>query len=127
MAPMTLWKHSQTAQVTQGTAERFTQTRGAQQGDVAGSIEASAARAEQARATRAHIHQAQADGAFPWATVWAETSFIPATSALLWRGAATKLSTSTTEGCDVATVVGRSGTDARAHCDLQIAAPALCL
>ena len=67
MASMTLWKHSQISQVTQGTAGRFTQRLGAQQGDVAGSFEASAALAEQARASRAQIHQAQANGQIPWA------------------------------------------------------------
>ena len=60
MAPLTLWKHAQTSYVTQGTAGRTPQTRGAQQGDVAGSFEASAALAEQARDTKAIIHQAQA-------------------------------------------------------------------
>ena len=43
MAPLTLWKHAQLSHVTQGTAGRSHQTRGAQQGDVAGSFEASAA------------------------------------------------------------------------------------
>ena len=67
MAPVTLWKHSQVSQVSQGTAGRLTQTRGAQQGDVAGSFEASAALAEQARATSSQVHQAQADGNLLWA------------------------------------------------------------
>ena len=35
-------------------------------GDVAGSVEASAALAQQARATRARMHQAQSDGKIPW-------------------------------------------------------------
>ena len=65
---MTCWAHSQTSQVVLGTAGRFTQTRGAQQGYVAGSFEASVALAEQARATRARVHQAQADGLIPWTT-----------------------------------------------------------
>ena len=68
MAPMTLWKHSKVSRVVQDTAGRSSQTRGAQQGDVVGSFEASAALAEQARATRAQLHQAQADGLSPWAT-----------------------------------------------------------
>ena len=66
MAPLTLWKHAQTSHATQGAAGRSNQTRGAQQGDVAGSFEASAALAEQARETRALIHQAQAQGTLPW-------------------------------------------------------------
>ncbi|MFM7986424.1 MAG: hypothetical protein ACKPKO_44640, partial [Candidatus Fonsibacter sp.] len=53
MAPLTLWKHAHHAQVTQGSAGRSRQTRGAQQGDVAGSFEASVALVEQARDTRA--------------------------------------------------------------------------
>ena len=67
MVPMTFWKHSHPSQATQGTAGRFTQTLGAQQGDVAGSLEVSAALAEPARASRARIHQAQAHGYIPWA------------------------------------------------------------
>ena len=38
MAPMRLWAHSQTSQVVQGAAGHSTQTRGAQQGGVAGSF-----------------------------------------------------------------------------------------
>ena len=67
IGPFTLWKHSHTSQVTQGTAGRTKQDKGAQQGDVAGSFEASVALAEQARSARL-IHQAQADGLLPWAT-----------------------------------------------------------
>ena len=68
MGPFTLWKHSQTSQVIQGTVGRSTQDRGAQQGAVAGSFEASATLAEQARDTKALIPQAQSDGTLPWAT-----------------------------------------------------------
>ena len=61
IAPLTLWKHAQQAEVIQGPIGRTPHTRGAQQGDVAGSFEASAALAEQARETRAHLHQTQAN------------------------------------------------------------------
>ena len=47
---------------------RSTQDRGPQQGVVAGSFEASATLAEQARDTKALIPQAQSDGTLPWAT-----------------------------------------------------------
>jgi hypothetical protein len=57
---------------------------------------------------------------------WAETSSIPATSALHQWGAKAEPSTSTAEGCLAAAVVGRSRTDGRAHCDFQMAVPALC-
>ena len=53
-------------QVTQGTAGCHSQDRGAQQGDVAGFFEASAALAEQARETSALIHHAQSQGTLPW-------------------------------------------------------------
>ena len=59
-------KHSTIPQVTQGAAGRSNPTRGAQQGYAEGPFEASAALAEQARATTARRHQARAKGAIQW-------------------------------------------------------------
>ena len=68
----------------------------------------------------------QRHGVFRGAERWAQTSSIPATSALHRWGSKAEPSTSTAEGCLAAAVVGRSRTYGRAHCDFQVAVPALC-
>ena len=68
----------------------------------------------------------QRHGVFRGPERWAETSSIPPPAHFTGGVPKPSQSTSTAEGCLAAAVVGRSRTDGRAHCDFQVALPALC-